>query len=64
MDTEQAYAAFCNQLEVDKEYAKEVIKGESYLALSNEEKEAISKALTVDEEIQKMVDESENEDIM
>jgi hypothetical protein len=45
-------------------YAKEVIKGESYLALSNEEKEAISKALTVDEEIQKMVDESENEDIM
>lgn len=45
-------------------YAKEVIKGESYLALSNEEKEAISKALTVDEEIQKMVDEAEQEDIM
>lgn len=45
-------------------YAKEVIKGESYLALSNEEKEAISKALTIDEEIQKMVDETEQEDIM
>ncbi len=45
-------------------YAKEVIKGESYLALSNEEKEAISKALTVDEEIQKMVDEAEQEDVM
>ena len=45
-------------------YAKEVIKGESYLALSNEEKEAISKALTIDEEIQKMVDETEQEDVM
>ncbi|MCR5543508.1 MAG: DUF4446 family protein [Eubacterium sp.] len=45
-------------------YAKEVIKGESYLALSNEEKEAISKALTIDEEIQKMVDEAEQEDVM
>lgn len=25
MDIEQAYAAFCNQLEIDKEYAKELI---------------------------------------
>ena len=45
-------------------YAKEVIKGESYLALSNEEKEAISKALTVEKKKKKMVDEAEQEDIM
>ena len=45
-------------------YAKEIIKGESYIALSKEEIEAINKAKTIDEEIQKMVDESENEDVM
>lgn len=43
-------------------YAKEVIKGESYIALSKEEKEAIEKAKTIDEEIKKMV-EAEEEDI-
>ncbi|MBP3233490.1 MAG: DUF4446 family protein [Eubacterium sp.] len=43
-------------------YAKEVIKGESYIALSKEEKEAIAKAKTIDEEIKKMVD-AEEEDI-
>ncbi len=43
-------------------YAKEVIKGESYIALSKEEKEAIAKAKTIDEEIKKMV-EAEEEDI-
>lgn len=45
-------------------YAKEVIKGESYIALSKEEKEAISKALTVDEEIARMTSEADEEDIM
>ena len=45
-------------------YAKEIIKGESYLALSKEEKAAIGKALTVDEEIEKMKTETEEEDIM
>lgn len=35
-------------------YAKEIIKGESYIALSEEEKEAIQKAMTVEEEIQKL----------
>ena len=33
-------------------YAKEIIKGESYIALSGEEKEAIQKAMTVEEEIE------------
>ncbi len=36
-------------------YAKEIIKGESYIALSKEEIEAISKAKTIDEEIERMV---------
>ena len=45
-------------------YAKEIIKGESYLALSSEEKEAIKKALTVDEEIERMTNEVEDDDIM
>lgn len=40
-------------------YAKEVIKGDSYIALSNEEREAIKKAKTIDEEIKQMVDEGE-----
>lgn len=43
-------------------YAKEVIQGESYLALSNEEIEAINKAKTLDEEIQKMVENASDED--
>ena len=46
-------------------YAKEVFNGEAFIALSNEEKEAIKKAQTIDEEIQKMVDEStDSDDIM
>lgn len=45
-------------------YAKEIIKGESYLALSKEEKAAIGKALTVDEEIERMKNEVEEEDVM
>ncbi len=45
-------------------YAKEIIKGESYLALSKEEKEAIQKALTVDEEIERMTNELDEDDIM
>ncbi len=44
-------------------YAKEVIKGDSYIALSKEEKEAIQKAKTLDEEIQKMVDAEVEDDI-
>ena len=32
-------------------YAKEIIKGESYIPLSEEEKEALEKAMTVEEEI-------------
>ncbi|MBO4863483.1 MAG: DUF4446 family protein [Eubacterium sp.] len=44
-------------------YAKEIIKGESYIALSKEEKEAIQKAITIDEEIQKMVNIEEDDDI-
>jgi hypothetical protein len=42
-------------------YAKEIIKGESYIALSDEEKEAIQKAMTVEEEIKKLTDLSEEE---
>ena len=45
-------------------YAKEIIKGDSYLALSSEEKEAIKKALTVDEEIEKLVEEPNEVDAM
>jgi len=37
-------------------YAKEIIKGESYIVLTEEEKDALSKALTVDDEIKKMSD--------
>ena len=44
-------------------YAKEIIKGESYIALSKEEKEAIEKAKTIDEEIQNMVNAEEDDDI-
>ncbi len=45
-------------------YAKEIIKGESFIALSNEEKEAIRKARTVDEEIEKLKTEPDEEDLM
>ncbi|MBR1506944.1 MAG: DUF4446 family protein [Eubacterium sp.] len=40
-------------------YAKEIIKGKSYINLSEEEKEAIKKALTIDEEIKTLMKESE-----
>ena len=36
-------------------YAKEIIKGESYVALSEEEKEAIERAKTLDEEISEII---------
>lgn len=45
-------------------YAKEVINGESFVALSNEEKEAIRKAQTIDEEIERIVNEPDEEDLM
>ena len=45
-------------------YAKEIIKGESYIALSKEEIEAIEKAKTIDEEIEQMVNEAEANDNM
>jgi cell division protein FtsB len=35
-------------------YAKEIIRGESYVALSDEEKEAIERAKTVEEELEDM----------
>lgn len=38
-------------------YAKELIKGESYVALSDEEKEAIERAKTLDEEIADIMEE-------
>ena len=37
-------------------YAKEIIKGESYVALSEEEKEAIERAKTLDEEISEIIE--------
>ena len=37
-------------------YAKEIIKGESYITLSEEEKEAIKKAMTLDDEIKALTD--------
>ena len=42
-------------------YAKEIIKGESYIALSEEEKSAIKKAMTVEEEIEAMTSNEETE---
>jgi hypothetical protein len=44
-------------------YAKEVIKGESYIALSKEEKEAIAKAKTLDEEIRKLVEAEDDDEL-
>ena len=43
-------------------YAKEIIKGKSYVNLSEEEKEAIAKALTIDEEINNLMRISEDND--
>ncbi len=37
-------------------YAKEIIGGESYITLSEEEKEAIKKAMTLDDEIKALTD--------
>lgn len=42
-------------------YAKEIIKGESYIPLSEEEKQAIEKAKTVDEEIKDLTSEAEED---
>lgn len=42
-------------------YAKEIIKGESYIPLSEEEKEALEKAKTVEEEINDLAKEVEEE---
>ena len=42
-------------------YAKELIKGESYIPLSEEEKEAIEKAKTVEEEIKDLTSEAEDD---
>lgn len=45
-------------------YAKEIIKGESYITLSEEEKQAIEKAMTVEDEINALTDpETETFDI-
>ncbi len=38
-------------------YAKEIIRGESYVVLSDEEKEAIDRAKTLDEEIAEIIEE-------
>lgn len=42
-------------------YAKEIIKGESYIPLSDEEKEAIEKAKTVEEEIDDLSNDPDND---
>lgn len=44
-------------------YAKEIIKGESYIPLSEEEKEALLRAKTVEEEIDDMTGDTDNDDI-
>ena len=43
-------------------YAKEIIKGESYIPLSDEEKEALERAKTVEEEIEELTGEADSED--
>ncbi len=43
-------------------YAKEIIKGESYIPLSEEEKEALEQAKTVDEEIDNLKKNIEEDD--
>ncbi len=40
-------------------YAKEIIRGESYVVLSDEEKEAMERAKTLDEEVAEMLGENE-----
>lgn len=42
-------------------YAKEIIKGESYIPLSEEEKEALERAKTLEEEIKDLTKESEDD---
>ena len=42
-------------------YAKEIIKGESYIPLSEEEKEALEQAKTVEDEIQDLTAEADTE---
>lgn len=42
-------------------YAKEIIKGESYIPLSDEEKEALEHAKTVEEEIEDLKSETEDD---
>lgn len=43
-------------------YAKEIIKGESYIPLSEEEKEALERAKTIEEEIEDLTREANSED--
>lgn len=43
-------------------YAKEIINGESYIPLSDEEKEAIEKAKTIEEELNELIKTSETND--
>ncbi|MDD6326976.1 MAG: DUF4446 family protein [Eubacteriales bacterium] len=43
-------------------YAKEIIKGESFIPLSDEEKQALEQAKTVEEEINDLTKEAETED--
>ncbi len=43
-------------------YAKEIIKGKSYINLSDEEKEAIGKALTIDEELSAIINSPDSKD--
>ncbi len=45
-------------------YAKEIIKGESYIPLSDEEKEAIERAKTIEDEINNLTKESETDSDM
>lgn len=42
-------------------YAKEIIKGESYIPLSDEEKEALEQAKTIDEEIENLAKDTEDD---
>ncbi len=43
-------------------YAKEIIKGESYIPLSDEEKDAIQRAKTIEEELNELAKETETDD--
>ena len=43
-------------------YAKEIIKGESFIPLSEEEKQALEQAKTVEEEINDLTQEADVED--